>query len=140
MNFKHGLSDHPLYDIWNAMKQRCYNKNCKSYTNYGGRGIEICTEWYNAPKEFIEWALGNRYKKGLDIDRINNDNNYKPSNCRFVTASDNLRNRRIFNSTGVKHVYRHKDKYRVRKWQNSKVKNYGIFETLEEAKSVAKTI
>ena len=89
----HGLSGHPLHRIWRHIKQRCNNPNDKGFQYYGGRGISICEEWSCDPEEFIRWALKNGYKKGLAIDRTNNDGNYEPSNCRFVTQSENNQNR-----------------------------------------------
>lgn len=75
------------------MKKRCLNPNSVYYHNYGGRGITICDDWLEyAP--FSEWAKANGYEKGLEIDRINNDDNYYPENCRFVTRSINGRNKR----------------------------------------------
>ena len=89
----HGLSDHLLYGVWNAMKDRCVNKKSKYYKHYGGRGISVCKEWVKDFKKFYDWAIGT-WRKGLDIDRINNDGNYEPSNCRFVSRCTNSRNRR----------------------------------------------
>lgn len=86
-----------IYAIWNGMKGRCYRKNDKGYKNYGARGIKICDEWLDKEKGFInfqKWALNNGYKEGLSIDRINNNDDYKPSNCRWVTCAKNNLNRR----------------------------------------------
>jgi hypothetical protein len=98
----HGYYGHPLYGVWNNMKNRCTNKNLQSYKNYGGRGIFVCEEWLN-PKTFIEWCLANGWEKSLEIDRINNDDGYYPKNCRFVTISENQFNtRRSLNSINQK--------------------------------------
>ena len=95
---KHGYNrknnQHPLYKTWAGMKDRCYNKKNKCYKDYGGRGITVCPEWLNNPKAFIEWALKNDYAQGLQIDRIDNNGNYEPDNCRFVSSAENNRNRR----------------------------------------------
>lgn len=90
----HGLTRHPLYVSWRSMRQRCLNKNNTAYHNYGGRGITICDEWLNDFVSFYEWALSNGYKKGYTIDRINNDGNYEPSNCRWITVKEQSYNRR----------------------------------------------
>ena len=90
----HGLSKTSLYQTWADMKRRCYNKNHKEFHLWGGRGIIVCSEWLNNPKEFIEWSLKNNYRKGLQLDRTNNDGNYEPNNCRFVTPAINSRNSR----------------------------------------------
>jgi len=92
-NTKHGMSWHPLYIVWKGIKARCQNPNDLGYKNYGGRGICVCDEWQEfAP--FMEWALANGYKQGLDLDRRNNDGDYSPDNCRFVTRTVNNRNKR----------------------------------------------
>jgi hypothetical protein len=89
----HGLTNTSIYSVWCTMKQRCYNQNRKKYKDYGLRGIKICDEWQDAAI-FAEWAFSNGYQKGLQIDRIDNDGNYEPNNCRFVTPKENSRNRR----------------------------------------------
>ena len=91
---KHGLYQHPLYKIWSAIQQRCCNPKMIRYKDWGGRGIKLCGEWLHNPEMFIKWALENGYKKGLQIDRINNDGNYTPDNCRFVTPAENMHNKR----------------------------------------------
>lgn len=91
-NWKHGICYTNIYDVWRSMKDRCNNPNNSRYKRYGGRGIRVSEEW-NDPKAFYEWATKNGYKKGLVIDRINNDGNYEPSNCRFVDVKTNNRNK-----------------------------------------------
>ena len=92
----HGLSlkmvtDRQLYRAWLHIKDRCSNQSSKNYDRYGGRGITYCKEW-NEYLPFHEWALSNGYKPGLTIDRIDNNGNYEPSNCRWVTAFVQSRN------------------------------------------------
>ncbi len=81
-----------LYKTWEGMIQRATNPSSE-YKNWNGRGITICEEWkkFNI---FKDWALKNRYADNLYIDRIDNDGNYSPENCRFVTHAENSRNRR----------------------------------------------
>lgn len=81
---KHGQYNTRLYKVWIGMKQRCDNKNNIRYTNYGGRGIKVCESWYDY-SNFYNWAIANGYVKGLTIDRINNNGDYKPDNCRFIS-------------------------------------------------------
>lgn len=88
-NFKHGLHSHPLRGVHNTMKQRCTNPNTRMYYRYGNRGITVCEEWNNF-KPFYDWAIGNGYKYGLTIDRINNDGNYEPDNCQWITLEENI--------------------------------------------------
>ena len=94
-NTKHGKTKSRLFRIWSGMKFRCLNSNNKDYKNYGGRGISICDEWINNFENFYKWSSVNGYKHDLSIDRINNDGNYTPDNCRFVTNMINSQNRRI---------------------------------------------
>lgn len=90
----HELSKTRLYNIWLDMKQRCYNPNAKAYKNYGERGIEVCNEWKNDFAIFYNWAMDNGYDEILEIDRINNDQNYSPDNCRWITHQEQQLNKR----------------------------------------------
>ena len=91
---KHSMSYSKLYKVWGGMKTRCYNKNFVYYRNYGGRGIKICDEWLTNFLLFYNWAINNGYEEGLTIDRINNDGDYEPSNCRWITRAEQNRNQR----------------------------------------------
>jgi hypothetical protein len=84
-----------LYNVYHEMKQRCLNPRCKSWPRYGGRGIKVCPEWTapNGVYTFQEWALAAGWQEGLTLDRRDNDGDYTPDNCRFVTRAENLRNR-----------------------------------------------
>jgi hypothetical protein len=93
-NFRHGMAGHPLYWVWNNAKQRCIDKDDANYKNYGARGIAMCAEWIDDPYAFIAWGLANGYEPGLYLDREDNDGNYTPSNCRFVTAKVSANNQR----------------------------------------------
>ena len=79
-----------LYNSWMAMRQRCYNKNTKSYQDYGAKGVKVCSEWKDSFKEFKKWAEKNGYKEGLTIDRVNSNGNYTPDNCRWLSRKDNI--------------------------------------------------
>lgn len=91
----HGLSKkNKLYKVWDAMKARCYNKNHRSYKNYGGRGIFVCKDWQNY-ENFHVWSISAGYMDGLSIDRVDNDRGYSPDNCKWVEMKEQVRNRRI---------------------------------------------
>ena len=83
--YRHGKRNTRLYRIWSGMKSRCLNKNNVKYKNYGARGIKVCDEWKNDFMAFYNWAISNGYRNNLSIDRINNDDNYEPDNCRWIT-------------------------------------------------------
>jgi hypothetical protein len=78
------------------MLKRCYNKNCKAYCNYGGRGITVCDEWIESFDNFYKWLLTSNYDENLTIDRIDNDKGYSPDNCKFSTYVEQNNNRREF--------------------------------------------
>lgn len=92
LNTTHGFSKNLLYPTWKEMIQRCYNTSHKQYNDWGGRGIKVCDRWLNSPENFIQ-DMGNR-PKGTSLDRINNDGNYEPNNCRWATSKEQSNNRR----------------------------------------------
>ena len=89
----HGQKGTRLYTIWQNIKARCERPTATHYHRYGGRGIVMCNEWKIQFIKFKEFADANGYNDSLQIDRIDNDGNYEPLNCRFVTASENAQNR-----------------------------------------------
>ena len=96
--------DKRLYAVWNGIKQRCLNRNCQTYKNYGGRGIKMDSEWANNYKSFYDWAMRSGYRSGLEIDRIDNNEDYCEANCRFVdkeTQANNKRNVALYTIDGV---------------------------------------
>lgn len=89
----HGMYKSPEYTAWYSLIQRCTNQNNPRYPSYGGRGIEVCERWQNSFIDFYD-DMGPRPSKNHSIDRINNDGNYEPSNCRWTTRKVQQNNRR----------------------------------------------
>ena len=94
----HGLSKHPLYNVWYSILIRCYQTYNPRYKDYGGRGISVCSDWHHNFTAFYHWGLSNGWKKGLSLDRIENDGNYEPGNCQFIPLGLNSVKQRVLNS------------------------------------------
>lgn len=89
---KHGLSQHPLYDAWNAMMARCYDPNDKDYENYGGRGIQVCERWQDI-RGYVEDLVAR--PEGMTLDRIDVDGSYCPDNCKWSSFREQNLNTRF---------------------------------------------
>lgn len=89
---RHGMSDTRLYCIWESMKARCYRKTIKGYQNYGGRGIKVCDKWQTFTGFYEDMA--DTYADGLTLDRLDNDGDYCPDNCRWATQKEQQNHRR----------------------------------------------
>lgn len=89
---KHGDYKTAFYQCWQDMRQRCYNPKMDEYHNYGGRGIKVCDEW----QQYLNFKndMFSTYQKGLTLDRINNEGNYEPGNCKWHTMKQQARNTR----------------------------------------------
>lgn len=99
-NITHGDSKEPLYHVWQSMRARCNNHKHRAYSNYGGRGISVCAEWNDSYLTFKEWAIKSGYTRGKQLDRIDNNWDYCPQNCRWVSAKENSNNKRT-----NRHIY-----------------------------------
>lgn len=127
-----------IYSIWKSIQDRCYIKNRDNYERYGGKGIKVCDEWLDSFDTFLEWALKNGYSDDLNINRIDPEKDYEPSNCRWATVFTQQQNRGIFksNTSGVSGVtYSEKQKhYRAYLTRDNIRKHLGTFNTLDKAK------
>ena len=140
MNKRHGLRHTPEYTAWAGMKDRCYRRNSKFYFNYGGRGIKVCDRWLHSFESFIA-DMGSKPSPEHTIDRIDNDSNYEPNNCRWVTRSVNMSNRRtIFknNKTGYRGVHKQPgfDKFKAQITIKGKTVYLGSFSTPQGASQI----
>lgn len=107
---QHGMRNTPEYRAWSHMRDRCYRKKDKSYQNYGGRGIIVCDRWRKSFTAFYE-DMGKRPTPQHSIDRIDNDGNYEPSNCRWATKQEQADNRR----SGYRFTYKG-ETLSIRQW------------------------
>lgn len=92
----HRMKSHKLYPVYHNMIARCYADrpwNAAHYRCYGGRGIKVCDEWRKSPSSFFRWALESGYREGLYLDRRDNDGDYTPENCRWVSSTESGRNK-----------------------------------------------
>ena len=131
----HGLSSHILYPKWVNMMHRCYCQNNKRYSDWGGRGIDVCMEWHNVDN-FINDMFPS-YIKGLSLDRKDNNKGYSKDNCRWVEDVVQKRNTRVLNkvnTSGYRCVSKtSSNKYRTQIKVNSKKIHIGTFNTAIEA-------
>lgn len=134
MNKKHGLHKHILYRTWSDAKTRCINPKHKSWEYYGGRGISFYQDWSNNFLLFYNWAMLAGWQRGLQLDRINNDGDYTPDNCRFVSKKVNLQNtRKVKKAKGYK---KNGNGFQAYIDLHSKRVYLGTYKTKEEAHNV----
>ena len=105
---RHG---NPMYNSWVSMKQRCSNPNNRAWLYYGGRGIKVCDSWVNSFDNFID-DVGDRPFEGAQLDRTDTNGDYEPSNVRWITASENMKNRRPSSEWRKKGSLEKGEKYR----------------------------
>jgi hypothetical protein len=97
LRLTHGFSKHPLFWVWVAMRERCYNPNHPDYSKYGAKGVTICNSWKDDAGAFINWALTNGWQKGLHLDKDILSYaqgivpTYSPTTCQFITPAENSR-------------------------------------------------
>ena len=117
------------------MRDRCYYKKHMAFKNYGGRGITVCDEWLQNFETFYKWAIQNGYEDHLTLDRIDNDGNYEPSNCRWITYREQCLNKRRTSNTGVVGVsyIKTKNRYDANIYIEGKLRHLGYTKTLQEA-------
>ena len=97
-------TEHPLYGTWKAMRMRCTNKNSPQWDDYGGRGISVCARWQGKEgfRNFVA-DMGAR-PNGCTLDRINNDGNYEPSNCKWSTRSEQQHNQTVTRKVTIENI------------------------------------
>ena len=132
----HGLSKHPIYNIWRGMLYRCNNKKSANFKYYGGRGIKVCKRWLKI-ENFIE-DMYPSFKEGLSLDRIDNDKGYSPDNCRWANQSTQINNTRTListNTSGYVGIWYRKDrnKYAAELKINNKKVSIGCYKNKEVA-------
>ena len=116
----HNESRTRLYNIWIGMKSRCCNPDNQRYHSYGGRGIGICDEWRDSFEKFRDWAYLNGYSEHYTIDRIDNNGDYEPQNCRWATDTAQVRNRNPYGEIPYDGIVRDSTGYRAQITINGK--------------------
>lgn len=139
---KHKKIKTPEYRAWARMKERCFNKKCKSYKDYGGKGVTVCPEWVSDFLSFYSY-IGERPSPSHSLDRINVYGNYEPGNVRWADRFTQARNKRVGvqNKTGVRGVYLYKP---TKRWVanitvNKKRIILGYFKSFSEAVNARKS-
>lgn len=117
----HHMSGTPVYQCWHDMVKRCSNPKARGYHRYGGRGITVCKSWAKSFMTFYRWAMAHGFKPGLEIDRIDYNGHYQPSNCRFVDLVTQANNK-----SGVRIIEYQGRKMSVAQWSRGLGVNYDV--------------
>ena len=116
----HHMSGTPIYQCWSSMMKRCNDPRTRGYARYGGRGITVCKSWAKSFMTFYRWAMSHGYRPDLEIDRIDYNGHYRPSNCRFVDQVTQANNK-----SGVRIIEYQGRKMSVAQWARELDTNYG---------------
>jgi hypothetical protein len=137
--YKHGMLQHPLYSTWRGMMQRCSDPASKSYPHYGGKGVEVCEQWKDFPRFLADMGTP---EPGQMLERIDGTQGYQPSNCKWASRSEQMKNRS--NSVHIKYgdktmnlvdwaraigINRSTLKYRLANWPIEKALSFNKFRT-----------
>lgn len=136
INTTHNKTHTRLYTIWGGMKQRCYYPKYAEFHRYGGRGIAMCQEWKTNFQAFYDWAYANGYQEDLTIDRIDNNGNYEPDNCRWVTWEQQRKNKTT--NAKVKVVINGETKFLVDVAKEYNINYYTLYTRYKNGKSLIK--
>ena len=125
-----------IKNIFSGIKYRCYNKNCEDYKWYGAKGIKVYDEWIENPLSFEEWALSNGYQDGLTIDRIDENKDYCPDNCRWIPVEENAKWKSTTNEIEVNGIIDSGKGWSKRlgygvNYINTYIRKYGIEEAIK---------
>jgi len=142
---KHGMSRTSTHRTWENMKTRCYNQKAASYDNYGGRGIKVCDRWLGEDGFINFYADMGERPEGLSIDRIDNDGDYTPDNCRWATPYQQVHNQRERkmhpdNKTGVKNVFKRSEGFEAKWFDGERNQYVGMFTTALDADAAIRAV
>lgn len=134
-NHRHGMLKHPIYNSWQHAKQRCQNPKNADFDRYGGRGIKVCARW----QDFVNFRddMLSSWQPGLEIDRIDNDGDYTPENCRWATRQEQNRNRNGYGKVPLRGIRATRSgRFSASIWSRGIYFHLGTLATAEEAEAM----